>query len=65
MSGGGLAGGSAKALTRRLYRSTDALALYAALTARGARTDTMMVETLTGPSLIMEQAALRVEGRGR
>jgi anthranilate synthase component I len=58
-------GGSAKALTRRLYRSADALALYAALTNRGGRTDTMMVETLAGPSLIMDQAALRIECRGR
>ena len=58
-------GGSAKALTRRLYRSADALALYAALTDRGTRTDTMMVETLAGPSLIMDQAALRIECRAR
>jgi anthranilate synthase component 1 len=57
--------GSAKALTRRLYRSADALALYAALTERGARTDTMMVETLAGPSLILDQAALRIECRAR
>jgi anthranilate synthase component 1 len=57
--------GSAKALTRRLYRSCDALALYAGLTERGARTDTMMVETLAGPSLLMDQAALRIECRGR
>ncbi|HEY0084323.1 MAG TPA: hypothetical protein VGB65_00285, partial [Allosphingosinicella sp.] len=58
-------GGSAKALTRRLYRSADALALYAALTEGGTRTDTMLLETLAGPSLILDQAAVRVEGRGR
>jgi anthranilate synthase component 1 len=57
--------GTAKALTRRLYRSADALALYAALTGGGTRTDTMLLETLTGPSLIMDKAAVRVEGRGR
>jgi anthranilate synthase component 1 len=60
-----ITGGSAKALTRRLYRSSDSLALYAALTERGARTDTMIVETLAGPSLLMEQAALRIECRGQ
>jgi anthranilate synthase component 1 len=59
------AGGSAKALTRRLYRSPDRLALYAALTDGGRRTDTMLLETLAGPSLILEQAALRIECRGR
>ncbi|HEY0148445.1 MAG TPA: anthranilate synthase component 1 [Allosphingosinicella sp.] len=56
---------SAKALTRRLYRSADALALYAALTERGGRTDTMLVETLAGPTLLLEQAAVRIECRGR
>jgi anthranilate synthase component 1 len=55
----------AKALTRRLYRSVDGLALYAALTNRGARTDTMLIETLAGPSLLLEQAAVRIECRGR
>jgi anthranilate synthase component 1 len=58
-------GGSAKALTRRLYRSADALALYAALTDGGKRTDTMLLETLTRPSLILDAAAVRIEGRGR
>jgi anthranilate synthase component 1 len=55
----------AKALTRRLYRSVDALALYAELTERGSRTDTMVIETLAGPTLLLEQAAVRVECRGR
>jgi anthranilate synthase component 1 len=58
------AGGSAKALTRRLYGSPDRLALYAALTDSGTRTDTMLIETLAGPSLILEQAAVRIECRG-
>jgi anthranilate synthase component I len=60
-----LSGGSAKALTRRLYRSPDPLALYAALADRGRRSDTMLIETLAGPSLIMDQAALRIECRGQ
>lgn len=55
---------SAKALTRRLYRTADSLALYASLSERGARTDTMLIETLAGPSLILDQAALRIECRG-
>jgi anthranilate synthase component 1 len=58
-------GGTAKALTRRLYRTPDRLALYAALSDRGRRPDTMLLETLAGPSLILDQAAVRVECRGR
>jgi anthranilate synthase component 1 len=64
VSAAAAAGGSAKALTRRLYGSPDRLALYAALTDGGARTDTMLIETLAGPSLILEQAAVRIECRG-
>ncbi|HEY0411887.1 MAG TPA: anthranilate synthase component 1 [Allosphingosinicella sp.] len=56
--------GTAKALTRRLNGAPDRLALYAALSDGGRRADTMLLETLAGPSLIMEQAALRVECRG-
>lgn len=59
----GVAG--AKALTRRLYRSVDPLALYAALSDGGRRTDTMLLETLAGPTLVLDRAALRIEGRGR
>ena len=65
MSVSTLPGGSAKALTRRLYGAPDPLALYAALADRGRRSDTMLLETLAGPSLIMDQAALRIECRGR
>ena len=56
--------GSAGALTRRLSAGQDRLALYAALTQRGERKDTMLLETLAGPSLILEQAALRITCRG-
>jgi anthranilate synthase component 1 len=58
------AGGSGKALTRRLARAPDRLALYAALTDGGRRRDTMLLETLAGPSLIMDRAAVRIECRG-
>jgi anthranilate synthase component 1 len=57
-------GGTARALTRRLAASHDRLALYAALSDGGRRRDTMLIETLAGPSLIMEQAAVRIECRG-
>ncbi|MBV9900762.1 MAG: anthranilate synthase component 1 [Alphaproteobacteria bacterium] len=57
-------GGTAKALTRRLGAAHDRLALYAALTDGGRRRDTMLLETLAGPSLIMDQAAVRIECRG-
>jgi anthranilate synthase component 1 len=60
-----LSGGTARALTRRLSRTSDRLALYAALTDGGRRTDTLMIETLAGPSLIVEQAAVRIESRGQ
>jgi anthranilate synthase component 1 len=42
----------------------DRLALYAALTDGGRRPDTLLIETLAGTSLIMDQAAVRVECRG-
>jgi anthranilate synthase component 1 len=59
-----LTAGSGKALTRRLARAPDLLALYAALTDGGRRRDTMLLETLAGASLIMDQAAVRIECRG-
>jgi anthranilate synthase component 1 len=58
-----LAHGTARALTKRLAAAPDRLALYAALTG-GGRADTLMIETMAGPSLIMEQAAVRIECRG-
>jgi anthranilate synthase component I len=57
--------GRASALTRRLCGAPDRLALYTALTDGGRRRDTMLVETLAGPSLILDQAAVRIECRGR
>jgi anthranilate synthase component 1 len=57
-------GGTARALTRRLGTAPDRLALYAALSDGGRRRDTILLETLAGPSLIMDQAALRIECRG-
>ncbi|HZG07684.1 MAG TPA: anthranilate synthase component 1 [Allosphingosinicella sp.] len=65
MSLAALSGGSARALTRRLPAAPDLLALYAVLTGGGAREDTMLLETLGGPSLLLERAALRVVCRGR
>ncbi len=59
-----IAEGEALALQRRLPSSPDPLALYAALTDGGRRRDTVLVERSVGPTLLMEQAALRVECRG-
>ena len=56
--------GTARALTRRLDAAPDRLALYAALSDGGRRRDTMLIETLAGPSLILDQAAVRIECRG-
>jgi anthranilate synthase component 1 len=56
--------GTARALTLRLGRPADRLALYAALSDRGRRPDTLMIETLAGASLIMDRAAVRAECRG-
>ena len=55
---------AARALTRRLTARPDRLALFAALCDQGRRSDTMILETLAGPSLIMERAAVRIECRG-
>jgi len=56
--------GTARALTRRLAGAPDRLVLYAALSDGGRRRDTMLLETLAGPSLIVDQAAVRIECRG-
>jgi anthranilate synthase component 1 len=58
------AAGTARALTRRLAGAPDRLDLYAALTDGGRRHDTFLLETLAGPSLILDQAAVRIECRG-
>jgi anthranilate synthase component 1 len=56
--------GSARAISRRLPASTDLLALYAELSDRGLRADTMMFETTAGASIILDRAAIRIECRG-
>ena len=58
-------GGSAGALTRRLSASADWLDLYSRLSDGGRRADTMLLETLAGPSLILDRAAVRIECRGQ
>jgi anthranilate synthase component 1 len=57
--------GTAQALTRRFPRQVDLLALYAQLTDGGARADTMLLETQAGASILLEQAAVRIECRGQ
>ncbi len=60
----GLRGGEALALHRRLPDDPDRLALYASLSDGGRRTDTFLLERTVGPSLLMDEAAVRVECRG-
>ncbi len=61
----GTASAQALALQRRLPSSPDPLALFAALTDGGRRRDTALLERNVGPSLLMDQAALRIETRGQ
>ncbi|WP_114954806.1 anthranilate synthase component 1 [Sphingosinicella terrae] len=56
--------GEAVALCRQLPQEADPLDLYAALTGGGVRRDTLLLERSTGPSLLIDEAALRVECRG-
>ena len=60
----GLKQGEALALGRRLLDSPDPLGLYAALTDGGTRADTVLVERTVGPTLLMDEAAVRIEVRG-
>ncbi len=55
--------GTARAISRRLSGQVDLLSLYAQLSDRGSRADTMMLETTAGASIILDQAAVRVECR--
>ena len=55
----------ALALQRRLGSQVDPLALFSALTDAGRRSDTFLLERSTGPTLLMDQAAARIECRGR
>ena len=59
-----LAEGQALALQRSLAAGLDPLACYAALSDGGRRADTLLIERGEGPSLLMAQAALRIECRG-
>ena len=59
-----LAESQALALQRRLTASPDRLALYAALTENGTRRDTFLLERTVGPSMLMDQAAVRIECYG-
>src|SRR6476660_3924705 len=59
-----LATGTARAVTRRLSGPVDLLALYAQLSDRGRRKDTLLFETAAGSSIILDQAAVRIECRG-
>jgi anthranilate synthase component 1 len=61
----GTAKREALALQRRLPSSPDRLALYAALSDGGRRRDTFLLERSVGPSLLMDQAAVRAECRGQ
>jgi anthranilate synthase component 1 len=58
------AGGFSRAIGRRLPARVDLLALYAQLTDRGRRPDTMLFETRKGASIILDKAAVRIECRG-
>lgn len=60
----GLQGGDALALHRRLPADPDPLALYAGLSDGGDRPDTFLLERTVGPSLLMDEAAVRAECRG-
>ena len=59
-----VAGATARAITRRLPAPVDLLALYAQLSDGGRRTDTMLLETTAGKSIILDRAAVRIECRG-
>lgn len=58
-----LAEGQAIALQRSLPAGLDPLACHAALCDGGRRADTLLIERNAGPSLLMAQAALRIECR--
>src|SRR3546814_16277738 len=56
--------GEASALRRVLPISRDPLSLYAALTDRGERADTLLLEDAGGRAFSVAKAALRAECRG-
>ena len=57
--------GQARALHRGLPGRPDPLALYATLADGGRRADTALLERSEAPSLLLDQAAVRFECRGR
>jgi len=57
--------GEALALFRLLPADRDPFALYAALSEGGRRPDTILFERSTGPTLLLDRAAVRAECRGR
>lgn len=59
-----ITGGTARAITRRLPGPVDWLSLYAQLSDGGLRTDTAMIETSAGRSIIVDRAAVRIECSG-
>jgi anthranilate synthase component 1 len=61
----GLAFGQAIALTRSISTTASPQALYRALTDGAQRTDTLLLERSGGPTLLMDQAAVRAECRGQ
>lgn len=56
--------GTVRAITRRLPGPVDPLALYAALADNGRRSDTALIETIAGKTIIVDRAAVRIECRG-
>jgi len=60
----GISTGSARAITKRLPAAVDLLALYAGLSDNGRRPDTALIETISGRSIILDKAAVRIECRG-
>lgn len=56
--------GQALALTSILPARPDPLALYAGLAEGGTRGDSLLLERSVGPTLLLDQAAVRIECRG-
>jgi anthranilate synthase component 1 len=58
------AGADAISFAQELGDGPDPLALYAKLSDQGARSETMIFEPKSSPTIILERAALRIECRG-
>ena len=61
----GLGASQAIGLTRSIETSANPLSLYRTLTDGGQRRDTFLMERSTGPTVLMDRAALRAECRGQ